>query len=126
MLLTIVLGPMLLYVAYELIRGLLYVQGVQVFTKTINTVPPEDVKVAVRRYASDLHSANTLVRTSALAAMRVATGWHLSADTSEWMEMWAQQGPYWEYHRPATNAPAPGPDWRKQIPPDLATPKVKP
>ena len=119
MLLLIVLGPMFLYVAYEIIRGLLYVQGVQVFTKTINTVPPERVKVAVQRYAHDLNSQNTLVRTSALAAMRVATGWHLSADPGEWTEMWAKQEPYWEYHRPSTNALPPTPDWRKQIPADL-------
>jgi len=126
MLLLIVLGPMFLYVAYEIIRGLLYVQGVQLFTQTINTVPPERVKIAVQRYARDLNSQNTLVRTSALAAMRVATGWHLGADPGEWTEMWAKQELYWEYHRPSTNAPPAGLDWRKQIPPDLAPKSAKP
>jgi len=126
MLLLIVLGPMFLYVAYEIIRGLLYVQGVQSFTQTINTVPPDRVKVAVQRYARDLNSQNTLVRTSALAAMRVATGWHLGADSGEWTEMWAKQEPYWEYHRPSTNALPAAPDWRKQIPSDLATQSTKP
>ena len=126
MLLLIVLGPMFLYVAYEIIRGLLYVQGVQLFTQTINTVPPDRVKVAVQRYAHDLNSQNTLVRTSALAALRVATGWHLGADSGEWTEMWAKQEPYWEYHRPSTNALPAALDWRKQIPPDLATKSAKP
>ena len=122
MLLLIVLGPMFLYVAYELIRGLLYIQGVQLFTKTINTVPPDNVRTAVQRYARNLKSANILVRTGSLAAMRVATGWHLSPDPDDWVEMWAKQAPYWEYHRPSTNAPAATVDWRKQIPSDIATP----
>ena len=126
MLLLIVLGPMFLYVAYELVRGLVYLQGVQLFAKTINTLPPDNVKAAVKRYAHDLHSPNTMVRTGALAAMRLATGWRLGTDPGEWTEMWAQQEPYWVYVRPATNPPPAAADWRKQIPRDVVPATGKP
>ena len=126
MLMIIVLGPLVLYIIYELVRGLLYVQGVRLFATTINTMPPAAVKVAVRRYVHDLRSPNTMVRTGALAAMRLATGWRLGSDPGEWTEMWAQQEPFWEYQRPVTNAPPPGTDWRKQIPANLPPASARP
>ena len=119
LLMMIVLGPMLIYAAYELGRSLMYMQHVMRFAKTIDTQSPADVKQAVARYANDLHSSNPLIRNGAIIAMKIATGWHLTSDTSEWTEMWAKQEPYWEYHRHTTNAPPAESDWRKLIPADV-------
>ena len=115
LLLTLVLGPVLIYAAYELGRSLFYMQRVLAFIKIIETMPPAEVKQSVAHYAHDLRNSNPLMRNGAIIAMRIATGWHLGSDASEWIEMWAKQAPYWEYHRPATNAP-PEADWRKLIP----------
>ena len=115
LLLTLVLGPVLIYAAYELGRSLFYMQRVLAFIKIIETMPPAEVKQSVAHYAHDLHNSNPLMRNGAMIAMRIATGWHLGSDASEWIEMWAKQAPYWEYHHPTTNAP-PEADWRKLIP----------
>ena len=113
---------MLVYVTYELGRSLFYMQRVMAFAKTINTVPPADVKTALDQYAHDLHNSNPLIRNGAMIALRIATGWNLGTDTVDWEQWWEKQAPYWEYHRPVTNAPPTAPDWRRKIPSGLAPP----
>ena len=125
LLLAIVFVPMLLYVAYVLGHSLLYMQGVLRFATNITTMPPADVKASVNRFANDLDSGNPMIRNGAITVLKIATRWNLGSDASAWAEMWAQQQPVWEYHRPTTNAPPASPDWRKLIPPDIAPPPGK-
>lgn len=119
LLLAILFIPMMLYVAYELGRSLLYMQGVLRFASNITTMPPAAVKASVNRFARDLHSSNPMISNGAITAMKIATRWNLGTDAGAWAEWWAKQAPYWEYNRPTTNAPPAAPDWRKLIPPDI-------
>ena len=118
LLLTIIFVPMMVYVAYQLGRSLLYMQGVLRFANNITAMPPADVKASVNRFAHDLDSSNPMIRNGAITVLKIATRWNLGSDATAWAEMWAKQEPFWEYHRPSTNAPPPSPDWRKLIPPD--------
>ena len=122
LLLAIIFVPLMIYVAYQLGRSLLYMQGVLRFATNITTMPPTDVKASVNRFAHDLHSSNPMISNGAITALKIATRWNLGTDASAWAEEWAKQAPFWEYHRPTTNAPPAAPDWRKLIPSGVKAP----
>jgi len=117
MLRMILFAPLVLYAAYLIGRSVFYMEGVKSFALTINSRPPPEVTADVHRYAADLSNPNPLIRNGAIAALKIATGWHYGADVVQWKNAWAANEPTWQYRRPRTNVVViKPPAWLTELP----------
>jgi len=119
-----------LVLAVELGRANFFMKRVERFAVTIEQKSPAEVKFEVARFADGLSDHNPLVARSAMAAVKLATGWRLSTDPREWMRMWDEQKKDWEYQKPLpasarTNAPV-KPRWVELLPPQVTQTSAPP
>jgi len=121
---VIILGPVALFIVYELGRSLFYMREVNAFAQRIEQLSSAEVKLETRRFAQGLTSLNPLIRNGSIAALKVATGWRLGPDAAEWKQWWDAREAMWEYRpRGLTNAPPkPEIDWRKELLPGTNQP----